>query len=134
MQDFRNLKVWQAAHAVALEIYRDTSKFPREELFGLTVQSKRAGASVPANIAEGCGRGSDRDFRRFLQIAMGSACEVEYHVLLAKDLNYLLAEAYARLAGQIDSIKRMLTSLIGKLSVDGSNPTAESRRPKADSR
>jgi four helix bundle protein len=86
MQDFRNLLVWQKSHELVLEIYRISRDFPREELFGLTSQMRRCAVSVPSNIAEGCGRGSDPDFARFLIIAMGSCSELEYQVLLSRDL------------------------------------------------
>jgi four helix bundle protein len=95
MKDFRELKVWEKAHALVLNLYRETTSFPPSELYGLTVQIRRAAASIPANIAEGCGRGSSADFARFLQIAMGSACELEYHLLLARDLGFLGAATHA---------------------------------------
>jgi four helix bundle protein len=88
VKDFRKQKVWQKAHDLALEVYRVTEAFPKTELFGLTSQIRRAGVSIPANIAEGCGRDTDADFSRFLQIAMGSASELEYHLLLAHDLGF----------------------------------------------
>ena len=87
MQDFRDLKVWQKSHQLTLEVYRSTATFPREELYGLTSQIRRASSSIPANIAEGCGRNSPNELRRFLEIAMGAASELEYHLLLARDLN-----------------------------------------------
>jgi four helix bundle protein len=89
MKNFRELKVWGKSHQLTLAVYKATTTFPREEEYGLTSQLRRACASVPANIAEGCGRGSEADFARFLQIAMGSASELEYHLLLARDLNLL---------------------------------------------
>ena len=85
MKDFRKQKVWGKAHDLALKVYRVTEAFPKTELFGLTSQIRRAGVSIPANIAEGCGRDTDADFARFLQIAMGSASELEYHLLLAHE-------------------------------------------------
>lgn len=89
MKDFRDLVVWQKAHDVALRVYQFTRPFPTEERYGLTAQLRRSASSIGANIAEGCGRGSDADFRRFLHIAMGSASELEYHLLLSRDLHYL---------------------------------------------
>lgn len=91
MKDFRNLKVWEKSHQLALAVYKATSTFPRHELYGLTSQIRRACASIPANIAEGCGRSGDAELARFLQIAMGSASELEYHLLLARDLGFLSA-------------------------------------------
>ena len=96
MKDFRDLKVWEKAHALVLECYEATKPFPREEIFGLVSQIRRAAASVPANIAEGCGRRGNGELHRFLQMAMGSANELEYHLLLSKDLGYLGPENYQR--------------------------------------
>ena len=118
MQSFRQLRVWQKAHELTVEIYRVTARFPREETYALTSQIKRAAASIGANIAEGCGRGSDADFSRFLMMAMGSASELEYHLLLARDLKYLNDSDYGRLTELVIEIKRMLTSLIQKLKAE----------------
>lgn len=112
MQDFRNLKVWQKAHALTLAVYKATQRFPRDELFALTQQLRRAAVSVPSNIAEGCGRSSNADFARFLWMANGSAKEVDYQLLLAKDLGYLDESTSAELVILLDEVKRMLASLI----------------------
>lgn len=108
MQDFRSLLVWQKAHHLVLAGYKVTAQFPAEERFGLLSQMRRAGASIPSNIAEGCGRGSNAELLRFLQIAMGSASELEYQLLLAHDLGYLPSIAYDRLEADIVEVKRML--------------------------
>lgn|SRR5690606_32647565 len=113
LQDFKNLKVWELSHALVLEIYK--IEFPQEELYGLSSQIRRAGSSIPTNIAEGCGRGSDVDFKRFIQIAFGSACELEYLLILCKDLSYISGDKYSSLIGQIKVIKKMLATLIKKL-------------------
>ncbi len=118
MKDFRELKVWEKAHGMTLEIYRATTRFPKDELYGLTSQLRRASASIPTNIAEGCGRGSDADFARFAQIAMGSASEVEYLLLLAHDLGYIDEAIHQTLTLQATEIKRMLTGLLQKLRAD----------------
>lgn len=115
MQDFRNLKVWEKAHALALEVYERTKDFPGEERYELRRQIRRCATSIPTNIAEGCGRGSDPEMARFLQIAMGSACELEYTLLLAKDLGMLKAPAHNELAPKVAEVKRMLASFIKKL-------------------
>jgi four helix bundle protein len=115
MKNFRDLKVWEKAHAVALSCYEITRGFPREEVFGLTSQIRRSGASVPANIAEGCGRRGNAELHRFLQMAMGSANELEYHLLLANDLSYLKADVYKGIQAQVEEVKRMLSSLIRKV-------------------
>jgi four helix bundle protein len=112
------LKVWQKAHALTLDVYRATTGFPKEERYGLTSQLRRATASIPANIAEGCGRGGDADFGRFVQIAMGSASETEYHVLLACDLGYLAHNEGDALVRNVVEVKQMLSSLLRKLKAD----------------
>lgn len=112
MNDFKQLKVWQKAHCITLQIYRDTRTFPKEELFGLVSQMRRSASSIGANIAEGAGRRSDGEFARFLHIARGSATELEYHILLARDLGFLPNSGFDELARQIDEVERMLTSLI----------------------
>ena len=119
MQDFRNLHVWEKAHQLTLSAYCATRSFPPEELFGITRQIRRGCASIPANLAEGCGRGSDAEMARFTQIAMGSASEVEYHFLLAKDLEFLDLEQHRQLHTQVTEVKRMLASLLNRLKAAG---------------
>ena len=111
MKDFRQLKVWQKAHPLALETYRLIPALPAEERFVLADQMRRAAVSVPSNIAEGCGRDSDKELARFLRIAAGSASELEYQVLLALDLGYLSPEQHTGLDQQTNEVKRMLNSL-----------------------
>lgn len=118
MQDFRNLNVWEKSHRLVLEIYEYTKSFPREERYGLTGQVRRAATSIPANIAEGCMRDSDADFARFVQIALGSASELEYHVLLSKDLGYIADESYQTIGESIQTIKRMLSKLKHTLRIN----------------
>ncbi len=118
MKDFRELKVWEKAHQLTLAIYRTTATFPSEERYGLMGQMRRSAASIPTNIAEGCGRGSDDDFRRFLQMAMGSASELEYQLILAHDLGYLAASDHEYLSTAVVEVKRMLASLITKIKSD----------------
>jgi four helix bundle protein len=115
VQSFRNLLVWQKSHELVLQVYRITRDFPREELYGLTSQMRRAAVSVPSNIAEGCGRGSDPDFARFLIIAAGSASELEYQLLLSRDLGYLETTLHHSLEEKATEIKRMLSSLIQRV-------------------
>jgi four helix bundle protein len=115
VKDFRKLKVWEKAHRLTLEVYHASSKFPLEEFYGLTSQIRRSCVSIVTNIAEGCGRGTDMDFALFLQIAMGSASEVEYLLLLSQDLNYLPSQDYKRFNREATEIKRMLTSLMKAL-------------------
>jgi len=126
MQNFRNLQVWEKSHRLTLEIYQASRGFPRDELFGLTSQVRRAAASVPANLAEGCGRGSNAEFGLFVGYALGSASEVEYHLLLAHDLGYLDGETYTHLASQTEEIKKMLTALYIRLRPNRKKPVDNS--------
>jgi four helix bundle protein len=118
MQSFRNLKVWEKAHVLTLDVYKSSKGFPRDELYGLTSQMRRSSVSIGANIAEGCCRKGDNELGRFLQIAMGSASELEYHLLLARDLEVMKSLDYQRLSSEVVEVKRMLTSLIHKLRAD----------------
>jgi four helix bundle protein len=118
MQSFRNLRVWEKAHALTLGVYRATKSFPKEELYGLTSQMRRASVSIGANIAEGACRKGDADFGRFVQMAAGSASEVEYHLLLARDLSLLKEAECERLSRDVIEVKRMLAALLSKLRAD----------------
>lgn len=118
MKGFRDLKVWEKAHQCTLQVYKASTSFPREEMYGLTSQIRRAAASIPANIAEGCGRNSDAELGRLLQIAMDSASEPEYHLLLTRDLSLLAEEEHSQLAHEVCEVKRMLASFIQKLNAD----------------
>ncbi len=112
MGSYRHLRVWERAHNLTLDVYRVTASFPREKLYGLTGQLKRSASSIPANIAEGCGRNGDAELARFLRIAMGSASELDYHLLLAHDLGFLPALDHGRLANEVAEVNRMLATLI----------------------
>ena len=118
MKDFRDLQVWQKAHRLTLAAYAATSTFPREEVYGLTNQIRRCAASVAANIAEGCGKRGNPEFQRFLNIASGSASELEYHFLLARDLGFVSDLDYSKLNIAVVEIKRMLASLVRKVEAD----------------
>ena len=115
MQDFKKLTVWEKGHRLTLAVYKAAAGFPKAELYGLTSQIRRACASIPANIAEGCGRTGKAELGRFLQVAMGSASELEYHLLLARDLTMLSESEYRSLEGQVVEVKRMLSAFIGRL-------------------
>jgi four helix bundle protein len=119
MRDFRELKVWQKAHQVALEIYRHSRTFPTDERFGLTAHLRKSAISVPSNIAEGCGRDTEKELARFLSIAAGSASELEYQLLLAHDLEYLPRDAHAALYDPIAEVKRTLYRFMQSLSAPG---------------
>jgi four helix bundle protein len=118
MKEFRNLKVWEKAHSLTLAVYKATSGFPRQERFGLTSQMRRCSASIGANIAEGCGKRGNNEFQRYLQIASGSASELDYHFLLARDLRFLEEMDYRRLASELLQLRKMLTSLLQKVQSD----------------
>lgn len=115
MRDFREIKVWEKSHLLVLDVYAATSSFPRAEIYGLTAQLRRCSASIPANLAEGCGRDGDAELRRFMLISMGSSSELEYHLLLARDLGFLRTEVYRDLSSKTLEIKRMLSPFINKL-------------------
>ena len=121
MQDFRNLQVWKKSHRLVLDAYAESAKLTNARLFSLRDQLLRAATSVPANLAEGCGRTGDREFRRFVRVALGSASELEYHLLLARDLGVLPDAAYERLARAAVEVKRMLSGLAQALSKDQKN-------------
>ncbi len=132
-RDFRGLEVWQKAHALTLALYAGSAKLPVQESYGLTSQLRRSGASIAANIAEGCGRDTEADFARYLQMAMGSASELEYHLLLAKDLGFLAPEEHSKLEAETICVKKMLSSFIQRLRAgsrqESRMPSAESRQP-----
>ena len=115
MQNYKYLKVWEKAHLFTVEVYKATKSFPKEEVYGLTSQLRRAASSIAANIAEGCGKNTKNDFANFLNISLGSSNEAEYFILLAKDLNYLLINNYEILIKLINEIKAMLIALIAKV-------------------
>src|SRR5260370_26803823 len=108
VRSFRSLKVWEKAHQLTLAIYKTTAGFPPAEMYGLCSQMRRSCSSIPTNIAEGCGRNGPMDFARFLQMAMGSASELEYQLLLARDLNMLDSKSFERHCDDLEQVKRML--------------------------
>jgi four helix bundle protein len=116
MRDFRKLRIWERAHQLVLDVYKSTQGFPRRENYGLTSQIRRSAASIPANIAEGCGRSGDAELARFLRIAMGSANELEYHLLLAHDLGYLTQERHQVLDSEVNQLKRMMVVFTKRLA------------------
>ena len=108
MKDFHKLIIWERSHQLTLEIYKVSKLFPSDELYGLTSQLRRAVSSIPINIAEGCGRSSEKEFAHFLQIAIGSTSEVEYELLLANQLNYINDKDYRVLAEETIAIRKMI--------------------------
>lgn len=115
MQDFRKLLVWQKSHAMALSIYRVTTPFPDPERYGLTSQMRRVAFSIPSNIAEGCGRAGRTELKQYLHISLGSASELDYFLLLARDLQFLTPRQHDVLEAKINEIKLMLAGLIRKV-------------------
>lgn len=111
MRDFRQLQVWKKAHELTLEVYRTTRSFSQSELYGLTSQLRRASASIAANLAEGCGRSTEGDLRRFVDIASGSASEVDYHLLLARDLGEMQDPLCIELDQAVNEVKKVLNAL-----------------------
>ena len=118
MKDFRSLKVWEKSHALTLAIYKATETFPKQELYSLTNQIQRAAVSIPANIAEGCGKDSDAELKRYFTIAMGSASELEYLLLLAHDLGYLQENIYQSMQNDLVETRKMLNAFIQKLKAN----------------
>jgi four helix bundle protein len=137
LKDFKELKVWHKAYDLALSIYEASRSFPREEMYGLTSQLRRAAVSIGANIAEGCGRRSDGELVRFLQIARGSSSEVEHHLLLARDIKFLQAATHQDIEKRLQEVQRMLTSLVSSIQVTPGVRAAAARvtkgRPEASS-
>lgn len=115
VRDFRKIVAWQRAHALTLQVYQVTSVFPQDERYGLVSQMRRACTSIPTNVAEGCGRDTINELARFVDIATGSASEVEYQLLPAKDLGYLPEDHHEALAREIVEIRRMLLAFKMKL-------------------
>jgi four helix bundle protein len=115
MRNYKDLRVWGEAHQLTLAVYKVTRVFPKDERFGLTSQIRRASVSVAANLAEGCGRRSDKEMARYVQIAMGSGTELSYHLLLAKDLGFLGEEDFEDLSICADRVMKMLSALSEKL-------------------
>ena len=118
MKDFRQLKVWEKTHALALAVYKATGSFAKHELYGITSQIQRAAVSIPANIAEGCGKSSDAELRHYLVIAMGSSSELETLLLLAHDLGYLTDDKHTDLSADLIVARKMLNVFIQKLKAN----------------
>ena len=115
MQNYQDLKVWQKSHQFVLSVYQLTNDFPKNEIFGLTSQMRRATVSISANLAEGCGKNSTLDIANYSQISLGSLHETEYYLLLSKDLHYISIEIFEKRNSEIREIKAMLISLIKRV-------------------
>jgi four helix bundle protein len=128
MQDFHRLKVWQKAHALAIDLYRLSEEFPRRDAVALTSQLRRAALSVPTNIAEGAGKLSNAEFRRFLEIALGSASETLYHLLVARDIGLIEPERHDEFSNRAVEVRRMLSGLIERVRTKHAGDAASSRK------
>ena len=115
MRNYRDLQVWTKAHSITLDLYRISRGFPREEMYGLTAQLRRAASSIGANLAEGCGRRTSSELARFVRIAMGSASELDYHLLLCRDLGYMKDEDFKRVESELTEVRKMLTSFLNSI-------------------
>ena len=115
MRNYRDLQVWTKAHSITLDLYRISRGFPREEIYGLTAQLRRAASSIGANLAEGCGRRTSSELARFVRIAMGSASELDYHLLLCRDLGFIKDEDFRRVESALTEVRKMLTSFLSSI-------------------
>lgn len=118
MRNYRDLQTWSKAHTLTLELYKLSRQFPKEEIYGLTSQLRRAASSIGANLAEGCGRQSNPEFARFVRISMGSASELDYHLLLSRDPGFLRAEDYQGASKSLTEIRKMLASLLSTVETE----------------
>ncbi len=136
MIDFKTLHVWELGHKVTLLIYKVTTKYPREEIYGLVSQMRSSSSSIPTNIAEGCGRGSDKDLVRFLHMAMGSSSELEYQLYLSKDLNYITTNEYSEYYDLLIQLRKMLNAFIKKIKQRDAKPISQNLKsePKSDNK
>lgn len=112
MRNYRDLEVWEKSHKLTLELYKLTRGFPKEEMYGLTSQMRRAAVSIGANLAEGCGRRTGAEMARFVRIAMGSASELDYHLLLCRDFEFVTNEQYERTSRELTRVRKMLSGLL----------------------
>ena len=115
MRNYRDLEVWNKAHGLTLHLYKVSRGFPRDEIYGLTAQLRRAAASIGANLAEGSGRLTDNEMARFVRIALGSASELDYHLVLSHDLKFLNSEDYQYAAKELTSVRKMLRSFLSAI-------------------
>jgi four helix bundle protein len=119
MRDYQRLDIWQRSHRLTLKIYTITQVFPKEEIYGLVSQMRRSSASIPTNIAEGCGRDSSNELKRFLTIAAGSSSEIQYQLILAKDLQYINETLFKELFDEVSQVRKMIYGYTDKLKADG---------------
>ncbi len=132
MRNYRELDVWKKSHKLTLELYQLSRSFPKDEMYGLTSQMRRAAVSVGANLAEGCGRRTSPELARFVRIAMGSASELDYHLLLCRDFQFVSAQDYERTSTELSRVRKMLTGLLASIEAQlgEREHTAEASQPK----
>ena len=118
MRNYRDLKVWSKSYALSLELYRISRSFPKEEIYGITSQMRRAAVSIGANLAEGCGRRTNAEMARFVRISMGSASELDHHSLLCRDLGFLRDEDYKRSSKNLIEVRKMLSALLDRIETE----------------
>ncbi len=135
MRNYRDLQTWSKAHKLTLELYKISQRFPKDEMYGLTSQLRRSAVSIGANLAEGCGRQTNPEFARFVKVSMGSASELDYHLLLSRDLGFLETETYDRAAKSLTEVRKMLSSLLSTIELEvHTKPKAVAKglRPRAN--
>ena len=115
MRNYRDLQVWSKAYALTLELYRLSRAFPKDEMYGLTAQLRRSATSIGANLAEGCGRRGNSEMARFVKIALGSASELDHHLLLSRDLGFLKVGHYERCSRELTAVRKMLTTFLSAI-------------------
>jgi four helix bundle protein len=120
MRNYRDLQTWNKAHKLTLDLYKFSRQLPKEEMYGLTSQLRRAASSIGANLAEGCGRQTNSEFARFVRISMGSASELDYHLLLARDLGFLEADIYQHTSRSLTEVRKMLATLLSTVELESS--------------
>ena len=118
MRNYRDLQTWNKAHKLTLELYKVSRRFPKDEMYGLTSQLRRAASSIGANLAEGCGRQTNPEFARFVRISMGSASELDYHLLLSRDLGFLETDTYEHASKSLTEVRKMLASLLSTVEIE----------------
>lgn len=117
MRDYRKYEIWKKSHQLALDVYRVTKSFPKEEMYGITSQLRRCSLSIPTNIVEGSGRNSQKEFAHFINIASGSAAETEYLIRFSFDVKYLNENDFNKINEELTSIRKMLNAFHQKIKL-----------------
>jgi four helix bundle protein len=133
MRNFRTLTIWQESMAIVKKVYSLAELLPKEEKYGLRSQITRSSVSIASNIAEGCSRSSQIDFKRFLQIALGSSFELETQLIIIGELSLISTKEISETITNINKVQKMINNLITKLKANNQQPTANSQQPTANS-